>query len=98
VDSIFLLDAFLAADSSIPRALDHPIMIIVGMTLYLRVVERLDLHALHHLRHGFLILIDKLDHLSRANLGWCIRPRLYDLGFLHLHLLLLLVVVGLSRL
>ena len=91
--SIFLLSAFLAADSGIPRALDHSILITVGINLHVRQVESLHLHALHHLRHGFLILLVEVHQASRGDLGWRVGAGLYDLGLLDRQLIVLVAVV-----
>jgi len=89
--SIFLLSAFLAADSGIPRALDHPILIIVGINV--RQVESLHMDALIHLRPGFLILLVEVHHASRGDLGWRVRAGLHNLGLLDRQLIVLVAVV-----
>lgn len=95
--SIFVLGAFLAADSSIPRAFDHSILIIVVITLHVRHVERLHLHALHHLIHGFLVLLVEVYHASWGYLGWRERTGLHDLGLLDRQLVVLVVVADPGR-
>ena len=68
--TIDVLGSFLSGDTSIPGALGRSNIVILGIALHLRQVERLHLHALHHLRHGFLVLIRNMARVSRACLGW----------------------------
>lgn len=67
------------------------------ITLHVRHVERLHLHALHHLIHGFLVLLVEVNHASWGYLGWRVRTGLHDLGLLDRQLIVLVVVADPGR-